>query len=473
MYKSIKSKTSIIFMITELTTIILTIIVVTSLNGGSYTKNNLIVYLALILLFMLVSTVVSFGIATIITKPLKKFERAMKSVAEGKLTEIRNIKVKDSKELAEVKEFTNYFNNMMNVIRKNNFDLNTQQTKTEIILEHMADGVIAFSVMKQLVHINKSGMRLLNIAANQFQNFDEIMKYLNLNVTFDDVLYLPNYKSIAHKIEINENILNIVFVPFFSERLMPMGVIMVVKNITESVKLENMRKEFVATVSHELRTPLTSIRGYSETIADGDNLTDEQIKRFATVINEEANRMGRLVGDLLQLSRFDYNKVTWKKMMFDIEELSEKVIEKMQILAEEKNHTLRLVKSIGIPKIYADPDAIEQVLVNIITNSIKYTPDNGRIELCLKYEDGRVYIKILDNGIGIPEEDLSRIFERFYRVDKARSRKMGGTGLGLSIVKEIVDGNNGTIDIKSKVNQGTEVIISLPVKIELDLEKGQ
>lgn len=254
---------------------------------------------------------------------------------------------------------------------------------------------------------------------------------------------------------------------------MPMGVIMVVKNITETVKLENMRKEFVATVSHELKTPLTSIRGYSETIVDGENLTEEEIKKFAGVINDEAERMGRLVGDLLQLSRFDYNKVSWNKMMFDIEELCEKVVEKMQIIAKEKSHELRIINSIGIPKVYADQDAIEQVLVNIITNSIKYTHDGGRIEVYLSYDKGKVNIKIVDNGMGIPEKDLQRIFERFYRVDKARSRQMGGTGLGLSIVKEIVDGNNGEIDIKSKVNVGTEVTISLPTKFELDIDKGE
>lgn len=471
MYKTIRSRTSILFILTELTTIIFTIIVVNSLNIGSSSEGRIFVYIALCVLFTFVSIIVSYAVTNAMISPLRKFEKAMKSVADGKLTEIKNIKGK--KEYQEIERFAGYFNSMMKVIKKNHFDLNTQQTKTEIILEHMADGVVAFSVPKQIVHINKSAMRLLNIPMQKYQKFDDLMKYLDLDISFDDVLYLPNYKSINHKIEINDNVLNIVFVPFFSERLMPMGVIMVVKNITETVKLENMRKEFVATVSHELKTPLTSIRGYSETIVDGENLTEAEIKKFAGVINDEAERMGRLVGDLLQLSRFDYNKVSWNKMMFDIEELCKKVVEKMQIIAKEKSHELRIINSIGIPKVYADQDAIEQVLVNIITNSIKYTHDGGRIEVYLSYDKGKVNIKIVDNGMGIPEKDLQRIFERFYRVDKARSRQMGGTGLGLSIVKEIVDGNNGTIDIKSKVNVGTEVTISLPTKFELDIDKGE
>ena len=243
-----------------------------------------------------------------------------------------------------------------------------------------------------------------------------------------------------------------------------MGVIMIVRNITENVKLDDMRKEFVANVSHELKTPLTSIKGYSETIMNGD-LTYQEIIRFSKVINQEANRMGRLVADLLQLSRFDYKKVSWKKMMFAIDEMAQNVCEKMQLSAKEKNHTLECVVNVKPPHVYADRDSIEQVLVNIISNSIKYTPEGGIIRVYVgSINKDNAYVKIIDNGIGIPQKDLSRIFERFYRVDKARSRKMGGTGLGLSIVKEIIDGNNGTINIRSEVNQGTEVSITLPTK---------
>ena len=426
------------------------------------TKNIFSVSNILVLcIFIVFSLILALIISRLITFPLKKIEKSMRTVASGKIVDVKHLK--NINKFSEIEETIDSYNGMMEMIKKNNFDLNSQQSKTEIILEHMADGVIAFSITRQVVHMNKSAQRLLKID-NSYDTFDKIIKKLESDLDFDKIMYLPNYKSIDMKTVVDDNALNIIFIPFFSNRLTPMGVIMIVRNITENVKLDDMRKEFVANVSHELKTPLTSIKGYSETIMNGD-LTYQEIIRFSKVINKEANRMGRLVADLLQLSRFDYKKVSWKKMMFAIDEMAQNVCEKMQLSAKEKNHTLECVVNVKPPHVYADRDSIEQVLVNIISNSIKYTPEGGIIRVYVgSINKDNAYVKIIDNGIGIPQKDLSRIFERFYRVDKARSRKMGGTGLGLSIVKEIIDGNNGTINIRSEVNQGTEVSITLPTK---------
>ena len=426
------------------------------------TKNIFSVSNILVLcIFIVFSLILALIISRLITFPLKKIEKSMRTVASGKIVDVKHLK--NINKFSEIEETIDSYNGMMEMIKKNNFDLNSQQSKTEIILEHMADGVIAFSITRQVVHMNKSAQRLLKID-NSYDTFDKIIKKLKSDLDFDKIMYLPNYKSIDMKTVVDDNALNIIFIPFFSNRLTPMGVIMIVRNITENVKLDDMRKEFVANVSHELKTPLTSIKGYSETIMNGD-LTYQEIIRFSKVINQEANRMGRLVADLLQLSRFDYKKVSWKKMMFAIDEMAQNVCEKMQLSAKEKNHTLECVVNVKPPHVYADRDSIEQVLVNIISNSIKYTPEGGIIRVYVgSINKDNAYVKIIDNGIGIPQKDLSRIFERFYRVDKARSRKMGGTGLGLSIVKEIIDGNNGTINIRSEVNQGTEVSITLPTK---------
>lgn len=426
------------------------------------TKNIFSVSNILVLcIFIVFSLILALIISRLITFPLKKIEKSMRTVASGKIVDVKHLK--NINKFSEIEETIDSYNGMMEMIKKNNFDLNSQQSKTEIILEHMADGVIAFSITRQVVHMNKSAQRLLKID-NSYDTFDKIIKKLESDLDFDKIMYLPNYKSIDMKTVVDDNALNIIFIPFFSNRLTPMGVIMIVRNITENVKLDDMRKEFVANVSHELKTPLTSIKGYSETIMNGD-LTYQEIIRFSKVINQEANRMGRLVADLLQLSRFDYKKVSWEKMMFAIDEMAQNVCEKMQLSAKEKNHTLECVVNVKPPHVYADRDSIEQVLVNIISNSIKYTPEGGIIRVYVgSINKDNAYVKIIDNGIGIPQKDLSRIFERFYRVDKARSRKMGGTGLGLSIVKEIIDGNNGTINIRSEVNQGTEVSITLPTK---------
>jgi two-component system sensor histidine kinase VicK len=412
--------------------------------------------------FIIITLILNSITIKMITLPLKKIEKNMRLVASGKVSEPRHLD--EYGNLKEIKDFTNAYMDMFQIIQKNSFDLTGQQSKTEIILEHMADGVVAFNVSRQVIHINKSAMRLLALSSTD-DTFEKIVKRLKINLDFDKVMYLPNYKTIEAKTTVGGNSLNIVFVPFFSDNLTPMGVIMMVRNITENVKLDNLRKEFVSNVSHELKTPLTSIKGYSETIMNGD-LTYEEIKRFSKVINQEANRMGRLVSDLLQLSRFDYKKVSWKKMMFSLDELALGVCEKMRFQAEQKKHKLECIVSNKSAQVYADRDAIERVIINIVSNSIKYTPDGGLITVYVGSVNSNAYFKVVDNGIGIPAKDLDRIFERFYRVDKARSRKAGGTGLGLSIVKEMIEGNNGTIDIRSEVNKGTEVIVTLPTKID-------
>ncbi len=460
MKKSIKNSIRFLNMIMVVIVFITTIILCGKFidTTNIFALNNIII----LVIFLLLSFIFSTLLANVITYPLKKMEKGMRNVSEGKITDTKYLKEYSS--LSEIKDVISSYTLMMELIKKNNFDLNSQQSKTEIILEHMADGVIAFSITRQVVHMNKSAMRLLAITKAE-DTFDKIVGKLKIDLDFDKVMYLPNYKSIEVKTTVQDNALNIVFVPFFSDKLSPMGVIMVIRNITESVKLDNLRKEFVANVSHELKTPLTSIKGYSETIMNGD-LTYQEIIRFSKVINQEANRMSKLVSDLLQLSRFDYKKVSWKKMMFSLVDLANSVCEKMQYLAAEKKHKLECVVTVPPPNVYADRDAIEQVIINIVSNSIKYTPEGGTITIYLGSIDGNVYLKVVDNGIGIPEADLKRIFERFYRVDKARSRKMGGTGLGLSIVKEIIDGNDGTININSEVNKGTEVIITLPTKIK-------
>ena len=224
-----------------------------------------------------------------------------------------------------------------------------------------------------------------------------------------------------------------------------------------------MRKEFVADVSHELKTPITSIMGYADTLLEGEYDKDTQ-NRFLNVIAEEARRMAKLVTDLLTLSRFDNNQILQEKVKFDLGELVKQCQEKVQIEIDKKGHKVECFVTADVPRVYADREGIERVVLNILTNSIKYTPDGGNIKIYVGFVYNDAYIKVIDNGLGIPEDDLSRIFERFYRVDKARTRQMGGTGLGLSIAKEILDKNDGSIDIKSEKGKGTEVVIRIPTK---------
>ncbi len=464
MFKSIKWNIKIFAILMVLVTSVITMMLVSYKQTGKIelTFDTLIVLAIGVLI--LVSLIIASTITKGITMPMKKMEKAMNNVIEGRVNNISKKMLNEYANTYEMQNFVDVFDDMISMIAKKNFDLNSQDSKTQIILEHMADGVLAFSVNKQVIHVNRAAMELLNITKND-DTFEKVVRKIGVKLDFDKIMYLPNYKNIEQDVRVNENELKLVLVPYHSDRLMPMGIIMIVKNITENIKLDNMRKEFVANVSHELKTPLTSIKGYSETILNG-GLSEEESQRFIKVINNEANRMDRLVADLLQLSRFDYQKNKFNAVKFNLDDLAKDVSEKMQYVASQKGHTLSCVVNMVPPPIYADKDAIEQVIINIVTNSIKYTPDGGEITIYVGSLNGKAYIKVVDNGIGIPEKDLKRIFERFYRVDKARSREMGGTGLGLSIVKEIIDKNKGTIEIKSEVGTGTEVIITLPTKME-------
>lgn len=421
-----------------------------------FSTTYIICFITLVLLIVIFSTM----LVNEIFSNIRKIEKNMKVMLDGKIVDIKNIK-NDSK-IKDINSFTNIYLSTIEVIKRNNFALNSQESKTEIILEHMADGVIAFSVMQDVVHMNKSAISLLQID-DRLNTFVKIIQNLKLNIKFEDVMYSENNNSYSERLNIGENVVNLVFVPFYSKDLTPMGVILMIRNITESARLDNMRKEFVANVSHEFKTPLTSIKGYSETMMRV-KLSEEEIEDFARVINREASRMDRLVGDLLQLSKFDYNKVAQKKVNINMVELTKSVVEKMELLAVQKEHKLEFEFD-KIAKVYADKDSIEQVLINVISNSIKYTPDGGAIKVKLISDNEKVYITISDNGLGIPKKDLERIFERFYRVDKARSRQMGGTGLGLSIVKEILDSNKGTINMESELDVGTVTTITLPIAI--------
>ncbi len=338
----------------------------------------------------------------------------------------------------------------------------TQKSQIETILLHMTDGIIAFNMKGEIILINPAAKKFLSIRPED-NTFDDIFKKFELDINMEKIIYLENWTSTEQRIQVDDKYVNVYFAPFKNESDRPDGVIAVIQDITEHVKLDNMRKEFVADVSHELKTPITSIMGYADTLLEGEYDKETQDK-FLGVIASEARRMAKLVTDLLTLSRYDNNKQRTQKESFDLGDLVKKCQDKLAIEIKKKNHKVNCFVTADVPPVYADKYDIERVVLNILSNSIKYTPDNGEIKIYVGFVYNDAYIKVFDNGIGIPEEDLTRIFERFYRVDKARTREMGGTGLGLSIAKEILDKNGGNIDIKSVVGQGTEVVIRIPTK---------
>jgi len=412
--------------------------------------------------FVIISAVIIIFASKIILNPITKLIKSAEKFSDPNNTEKEFKYFKGKKSKTEMDELYKAFNLMTTGLKENLNEVTRQKRQIETILLHMTDGIIAFDINGNVMHINPAASRLLKISSRE-NTFDKIFKNLELDINMEKMIYLENWTSTEHKVNIDDTYLNMFFAPFKDENDRPAGIMVLIQDITEHVRLDNMRKEFVADVSHELKTPLTSILGYSETLATSEYDKDLQ-EKFLNVISSEAVRMTKLVNDLLTLSKFDNNKTEWEKTEFDLGELVKQCQENLQIEMDKKKQRVECFVTANVPAVYADKDGIERVILNILSNSVKYTGEGGIIKIYVGFVYNDAYIKIIDNGIGIPEDDLTRIFERFYRVDKARTRAMGGTGLGLSIAKEILDKNGGRIDIKSKVHEGTEVVITIPTK---------
>ena len=418
-------------------------------------QNVRMVTIILISVFGLISIMIGIFVSKVILDPITKLIDTAPKIAAGE-----NININTGE--GKVDELTSAFNLMTNELKENLNEVNRQKRQIETILLHMTDGIIAFDMEGKIMHINPAATDLLKLTETD-NSFEKIFGKLNVDINLEKTIYLENWTSSEQRVQVEDKYLNIFFASFKDEKDRPSGIMVVVQDITEHVRLDNMRKEFVADVSHELKTPITSIMGYADTLLEGEYDKETQDK-FLNVIASEARRMAKLVTDLLILSRYDNNKVKKEASEFDLGELVKKCQEKLQLEINKKNHQVECFVTANVPPVKADKDGIERVILNIMTNSIKYTPDGGNIKIYVGFVYNDAYIKVIDNGIGIPEEDLNRIFERFYRVDKARTREMGGTGLGLSIAKEILDQNKGSIDIKSEKGKGTEVVIRIPTK---------
>lgn len=419
--------------------------------------NNIIV--TSLLISIIISLALGYVLSKTITVPINNIMHKARDLAAGKFEQVLEVKSDD-----EIGKLTESFNYMAKNLKDTLVEISSEKNKVETILNYMTDGVIAFNIRGKVIHSNPASREMLNE-----DDFSETFNYYAekycFKITLEEILYNKTQGNNEINININNKSIKVYFAVFSDEQKNPEGIIAVFQDITEQQKLENMRKEFVANVSHELRTPLTSIKSYTETLLDGVLEDIETSQRFLNVINSEADRMTRLVRDLLQLSRMDNKQMQWNKKSVSIVELVSNCIEKMKIEADNKKLVFKCIINEDIPEIIVDYDRIERVVLNVFSNAIKYTPSGGEIIAYISKIQNEVQLKVSDTGIGIPKEDLPRIFERFYRVDKARSREMGGTGLGLSIAKEIIEAHYGSISIVSEPDKGTDVIVKLPILV--------
>ena len=389
--------------------------------------NGKVIFYIISISFIIIATIILIFTSKIILNPITKLIKSAEKIADTNNVEQEINYIDGKRTKVDEDELSKAFNLVTTSLKQNLNEVTRQKKQIETILLHMTDGIIAFDIDGKIMHINPAATRLLRITENE-NTFDKIFKKLKVDINMEKIIYLENWTSTEVKVEIEDAYLNLFFAPFKDENDRPAGVMVLIQDITEHVKLDNMRKEFIADVSHELKTPLTSILGYSETLSETEY--DEEIRqKFLGVISSEAVRMTKLVNDLLTLSKFDNKKTEWERTEFDLGELVKQCQQNLQIEMEKKNQKVECFVTANVPNVYADRDGIERVVLNILSNSIKYTGEGGTIKIYVGFVYNDAYIKIIDNGIGIPEEDLNKIFERFYRVDKARTRQMGGTGL--------------------------------------------
>ncbi len=412
---------------------------------------------------LLFTAVLGFVLARTITIPVKEMTKQAKAVAKGDFKSGVRVYSED-----EIGQLGIAFNHMTTRLREAILQQEEEREKLAGILSNMSDGVIAANRSGQIILMNRSAEEMLQI---------KMTDVLAQGKTLYSVLRLPPEEEMPLFAESDpliieimlENrevvILRVTFTPLQQDSGKKGGIIAVIQDVTEELRLDQQRREFVANVSHELRTPLTTIKSYVEALLDGVKEDPQLSNQFLRVTMAETERMIRLVNDLLQLSRFDSQGLKLNVRHVDIAQLLRYAADRFSMQSEQQGVTVTLDIPKKLPIVSADPDAINQVLDNLLSNAVKYTPEGGSIHLRAKAETkaNRVKITVSDTGIGIPSRDLKRIFERFYRVDKARSRSQGGTGLGLAIARELVRAHGTDIEITSEWNEGTTVTFWIPM----------
>ena len=407
-----------------------------------------------LLVGLLISVLLSFLLSKTMIIPIEKLTEGAERVAAGDFSSTIAVESAD-----EIGILTTTFNDMAAVLEETLAAVENERNKLDTLFLHMTDGVVAFAGDGSIVHCNPAASEMLESDVESM-TYDQLFGGL-FPLSELCALERPNFKEA--EINIHEKYLEIYFAPFDQES--GSGVMAVLHDVTAQRKNEEMRKEFVANVSHELRTPLTNVRSYAETIREAEDLPREVENGFLDIIIGETDRMTHIVQDLLTLSRLDSGQAEFRMTRFHFGEAIENVCRAMELEAQRHHHELlREVEQSELPMIVGDRGRLEQVMMTVIGNAIKYTPDGGTIRVRAGADAVTVWMEVSDNGIGIPRKDWNRIFDRFYRVDKARSRESGGTGLGLSIAKEIVLRHGGTIGPVEHQGPGTTIRIVLPIR---------
>ncbi|MFS0865602.1 cell wall metabolism sensor histidine kinase WalK [Fredinandcohnia sp. 179-A 10B2 NHS] len=412
---------------------------------------------------MAITAILGIFVAQTITRPISAMRKHVVELGKGNFS--KKVKVYGHDEIGQL---AITFNNLSNKIQDAQATTEGERKKLASVLAHMTDGVIATDRRGNIILINEPAANMLDVSRETVLN-QSIVSTLGLDnqYTFEQLVHDIDTEILDFSTSKKQYIIKVSFSVIQKETGFVNGIIAVLYDVTEEQKIEQERREFVANVSHELRTPLTTMRSYLEALADGAWQDEKIAPQFLDVTQTETERMIRLVNDLLQLSKLDSSDYRFSKEIINFTAYFHRIIDRFEMTKEQH---VTFIRNLPEKTIYLemDQDKITQVLDNIISNALKYSPEGGTITFEVKELEGKIEVKVSDQGVGIPKENITKIFDRFYRVDKARTRKLGGTGLGLAIAKEMVVAHGGEIWAASEEGVGTTVFFTLPITGDQD-----
>ncbi|MFG6118691.1 MULTISPECIES: cell wall metabolism sensor histidine kinase WalK [Thalassobacillus] len=410
------------------------------------------------LISLTITALLGILVARTITKPITEMRKQAKKMAAGDFSQKVNVYGSD-----EIGQLAITFNDLNDKIQLAQATTEGERRKLSSVLANMSDGVIATDRLGAITLMNKPASQLIGRSFEDVQG-QSLIDVLDINDQITDISEVQDAGSMLIDMSTDEQymVLKANFSYVLDERQNMNGFITVISDVTEQEKVERERREFVSNVSHELRTPLTTMRSYLEALTDGAWQDKEIAPRFLDVTQNETERMIRLVNDLLQLSKMDNQGHELIKDRVEFNGFYHHIIDRFEMNEPEG---IKFERNLPNEKVYVwmDKDKITQVMDNIISNAIKYSPEGGTIRFYTKTAHNKIQVSVSDEGMGIPAEKVDKIFDRFYRVDKARTRKLGGTGLGLAIAREMIEAHHGQIWAESKENKGTTIHFTLPL----------
>ena len=420
---------------------------------------------------LLTSFIFALGLGWILFKqvisPLKKMNMVTKAIGQGNLNQ--ELPFYGQKEISQLAQ---NINDLVRQQKKVLAQITAEKNRIQTILNSMMEGVIALDKQGNILLLNSAVENFLGIAQEAYLGKNILSLIRNYDLERAVKRVLKSEKPITQELQLiypEPSFYYLKATPLKNQEQEKEGIVILLRNITKEKRLDQMRTEFVANISHELRTPLTSISGFLETLRDGAIDDPAAAHRILEIMSKETGRLAKLINDLLHLSKIEERRVVHRWQLVQLKEIINQVAAMFQPQAQQKSLSLTVEMPVELPCVSGDPDLLAQVLTNLVDNAIKYTPPDGHVLIRATTDKDNVQVEVKDTGIGIPPEDLPRVFERFYRVEKARARELGGIGVGLAIVKHIIKAHGGSIKAESIPHQGSAFKVTLPTeKIETE-----